>query len=248
MKPNGSEGLKELLCQALETEKGGIQVYRTALRCAVNDELKEEWQEYLEQTENHERIVRELFSSLGLDPEAETPGRAIVRAKGQGLVKAMETALSSGKKEVAQLVACECVVEAETKDHQNWELIGEVAKKQTGEAGRALKAAHEEVEEEEDEHLYHTQGWCRELWLQSLGQPAVLPPPEEKKDVKTAIGAARAKANRRPRSGGEKSEKSEKSMSASGRGGNSGRGANGGGRGGKRPSGRSSSTSRSART
>jgi hypothetical protein len=54
------------------------------------------------------------------------------------------------------------------------------------------------VEEDEDEHLYHTQGWCRELWLQSLGQPAVLPPPEERKDVKTAIGAARAKQSRRP--------------------------------------------------
>ena len=180
MKANGSEGLKELLCQALETEMGGVKVYRTALRCAVNQELKEEWEEYLEQTENHERIVRELFSSLGLDPGTQTPGRAIVRSKAEGLVKAMERALSSGKKDAAQLVACECVVEAETKDHLNWELIGEVAKKQTGEAGRALKAAHEEVEEEEDEHLYHTQGWCRELWLQSLGQPAVLPPPEER--------------------------------------------------------------------
>jgi rubrerythrin len=205
MKSNGAEGLKELLCQALETEKGGIQVYRTALRCAVNPELKHEWEEYLEQTENHERVVRELFSAIGLDPETETPGRAVVRGKAKGLVDAMEKALSSGKKEAAQLVACECVVEAETKDHLNWELIGELAKKQTGEAGRALKAAHEEVEEEEDEHLYHTQGWCRELWLQSLGQPAVLPPPEEEKDVKTAIGAARAKASRRPKSGREKS-------------------------------------------
>src|SRR5687767_7929289 len=98
MKPNGSEGLKELLCQALETERGGVQVYRTALRCAVNPELKEEWQEYLEQTENHERIVRELFSTLGLDPETETPGRAILRGKAEGLVEAMEKALSSGKK------------------------------------------------------------------------------------------------------------------------------------------------------
>ena len=233
MKPNGSEGLKELLCQALETEKGGIQVYRTALRCAVNQELKEEWEEYLEQTENHERIVTELFGSLGLDPKTETPGRAIVRAKGHGLVAAMEKALASGKKDAAQLVACECVVEAETKDHLNWELIGEVAKKHTGEEGRALKAAHDEVEDEEDEHLYHTTGWCRELWLQSLGQPAVLPPPEEKKDVKTAIGAARAKASRRPKSGGEKSASAK---SASGN----------GSRGGKRPSGRSSSASRSA--
>jgi len=235
MKGNESEGLKELLCQALETEMGGIQVYRTALRCAVNADLKKEWQEYLEQTENHERIVRGLFSSLDLDPGTETTGRTIVREKGKGLVAAMEKALSSGKKDAAQLVACECVVEAETKDHMNWELIGEVAKKQTGEAGKALKAAHDEVEDEEDEHLYHTTGWCRELWLQSLGQPAVLPPPEERKDVKTAIGAARAKAARRPRSGGAKSASSSRS-------------GNGGGRGGKRQPSRSSAPTRSART
>jgi len=234
MKSNGSEGLKELLCQALETEMGGIEVYRTALRCAVNEDLKKEWQEYLEQTENHERIVRELFGTLSLDPETETPGRAVVRGKGEGLVAAMEKALSSGKKDAVQLVACECVVEAETKDHLNWELIGEVAKKQTGEAGRALKAAYEEVEDEEDEHLYHTTGWCRELWLQALGQPAVLPPPEEKKDVKTAIGAARAKASRRPKSPGAKMA-SPKSA------------GNGGGRGGKRRPSRSPSASRSAR-
>ena len=60
-----------------------------------------------------------------------------------------------------------------------------------------MKEALEKVEEQEDEHLYHTQGWSRELWIDSLGMPAVLPPPEEEKDVKTAIGAARAKKARR---------------------------------------------------
>jgi hypothetical protein len=39
-------------------------------------------------------------------------------------------------------------------------------------------------------------GWSRELWLQSLGLPAVIPPPEEEKKVKTAIGAARAEQSR----------------------------------------------------
>ena len=29
--------------------------------------------------------------------------------------------------------------------------------------------AFDEVEDEEDEHLYHTKGWCRELWIESLG-------------------------------------------------------------------------------
>jgi hypothetical protein len=191
------EEVHELLYQALETELGGVQVYQTAVRCAVNDDLKQEWEEYLEQTQNHVRIVENVFSRLELDPEVETPGRMIVRHIGESLVKAMEMALDGGKPEAAQIVAAECVVLAETKDHLNWELIGEVAKKAKGEKGSALKEAHQEVEEEEDEHLYHTTGWTRELWIEALGMPAVLPPPEEEKDVKTAIGAARAKRARK---------------------------------------------------
>jgi rubrerythrin len=191
------EELEELLYQALETEQGGVQVYQTALRCVVNEKLKEEWQEYLEQTQNHVRVVEKLFGEMGLDPEAETPGRLVVRHIGQSLVKAMGMALGAGKPEAAQLVAAECVVHAETKDHLNWELIGQVAQKMKGTEGRALKDAHKEVEEEEDEHLYHTTGWTRELWIESLGMPAVLPPPEEEKEVKTAIGAARAKLARK---------------------------------------------------
>lgn len=127
--------LEELLCQALETELGGVQVYTTALRCVVNEDLKEEWEKYLEQTQRHVEIVRDTMATLA-------------------------------------------------------------AKKAKGGAAKALKAAHEEVEEQEDEHLYHTQGWARELWIETLGMPAVLPPPEEEKDVKTAIGAARAKQAR----------------------------------------------------
>jgi rubrerythrin len=187
------EQLNELLYQALETELGGVQVYTTALRCAVNDDLKEEWEKYLDQTRNHVQIVQDTLATLDLDPEKETPGRQVVRHTGESLVKAMEMALESGEPEAAQLVAAECVVLAETKDHLNWELIGEAAKKTTGETAKALKAAHDQVENEEDEHLYHTTGWTRELWIKSLGMKAVLPPPEEEKDVKTAIGAARAK-------------------------------------------------------
>jgi hypothetical protein len=82
---------------------------------------------------------------------------------------------------------------AETKDHADWELIGQCAKSLTGEAAGVLKSAYDEVEDEEDEHLYHTQGWCRELWLKALGLPAVLPPPEEKVVVESAIESATAR-------------------------------------------------------
>jgi hypothetical protein len=95
------------------------------------------------------------------------------------LVKAMEMAPGAGKLEAAQIVAAECVVEAETKDYLNWELIGQVVEKSKSEERKALKDAPEQVEKEEDEHL-HTTGWARELWIESLGPPAVIPPRREK--------------------------------------------------------------------
>ena len=188
--------LNELLYQMLETEMGGVEIYRTAVRCAQNEDLKKEWKKYLDQTQNHVRVVRELFEEMGLDPEKDTPGRSVVRHIGESLVSAMEMARTSGKPEEAQIVAAECVVLAETKDHLNWELLGQVAKKTKGDEKKTLEKAQEQVEEEEDEHLYHTAGWARELWIEYLGMPAVMPPPEEEKDVKTAIGAARAKQAR----------------------------------------------------
>jgi hypothetical protein len=187
--------LDELLYQALETERGGIRVYEAAVGCALNEDLQEEWEKYLDQTRNHEVVMLRVLEAFGLDAETMTPGREILRRKAETLVMSMKAALDADLN-AAQLVAAECVVEAETKDHMNWELIGEVAKKLTGEEAKVLKEAHAEVEEEEDQHLYHTMGWTRELWLESLGLPAVLPPPEEEKDVKTAIGAARAKQSR----------------------------------------------------
>ena len=187
--------LEELLFQSLETERGGVKIYERAVQSAKNDDLKKEWGEYLEQTRNHEVIMLRVLDTFGLSPENETPGRQIIRTKAQTLVDAMDAAKADPV--AAQLVAAECVVEAESKDHMNWELIGEVAAKLTGDERKTLEEAHSEVEEEEDEHLYHTMGWARELWLESLGLPALLPPPEEKKHTKSAIGAERAKQARK---------------------------------------------------
>jgi rubrerythrin len=190
------EQVRNLLYEALETEIGGVQVYTTALRCAENEDLKEEWEEYLEQTQNHVKVVEDVLMKLDLDPNEETPGRKVVRHIGESLVEAMEMALAEGEPGQAQLVAAEAVIHAETKDHQNWHLIGEVSKKVKGEVAKVLKEAYDKVEHEEDEHYYHTKGWARELWIESLGMKAVLPPPEEVKKVETAIGAARAEKAR----------------------------------------------------
>src|SRR6185436_11991926 len=145
--------LKELLLQSLVHERGGVLVYQTALECAVNDELREEWTEYLEQTKNHIAVLTRTCEALGLDAGEMTPGCQVVEHTGKSLVVAMKMALAAGDPAAAELAACD------------------------------------EVEDQEDEHLYHTKGWCRELWLQSLGLPAVLPPPEETRHVATAVEA-----------------------------------------------------------
>jgi len=191
------EQVIDLLLQALEHERGGIQVYETALQCVQNDDLREEFEKYLEETRDHEQVVLGLCEALEIDPDTETPGREIVRTVGGALVEAMKKAKAAGKPEAAEIVACECVVLAETKDHLNWELIGQLADEGKGDAVEALQDAYDEVEDQEDEHLYHSKGWCRELWLKALGMKAQLPPPEERKHVKTAIGAARAEQARK---------------------------------------------------
>lgn len=198
MKKNGSAMTKSasfeaLMYQLIEAELGGVQVYETALTCVLNEDLQKEWEKYLDETKRHVEIARTLLEAVGLDPDAEVPARLPVRAIGQSLVVAMKTAKKGGSPAEAQLTAAECVVEAETKDHMNWELVGILADKAHAAIKPALKAAYEQVESEEDEHLYHTTGWARELWIEALGLPAVLPPPEEVKHVETAIGAARAK-------------------------------------------------------
>lgn len=188
--------MQELLYQALETERGGIKVYENAVECAVNEDLGKEFSEYLEQTRTHEKVLLGVFEQLGLDPETMTPGREVVAHHGRSLVKAIQMAKAAGDPVAAELVAGECVVLAETKDHLNWELIGHLAKSIGGDEAKVLQQAYDAVEQDEDHHLYHSTGWSRELWLQSLGLPAVLPPPEEVKQVETKIGASRAEQSR----------------------------------------------------
>src|SRR5690349_6146966 len=64
-KKTDSTQVTELLIQALETERGGIKVYTAALQAAVNEDLKKEWSEYLDETRTHEQVLLRLFEELG---------------------------------------------------------------------------------------------------------------------------------------------------------------------------------------
>src|SRR5436190_154966 len=100
------EQLTELLLQALETELGGVQVYENAVKNARNEDLKEEWEKYLDQTREHVEIVTELCQSLGVDPQQESPGRLVVRGLGEALVKAMQAARRARSSSARRCSAC----------------------------------------------------------------------------------------------------------------------------------------------
>ena len=182
--------LQELILQALEHEEGSVLVYNQALECVQNEHLAEEWESYLEQTENHVRILCRVCTALEIDATQETPGVLIARQNAEALVRAMQIALKAGAPGTAQLVACECAVLAETRSQANWELLGKCAANSSGRVAQALRAAVDAVANEEDEHLYGTRGWSRELWLESLGLPSVLPPPGRQYHTEMTVGAA----------------------------------------------------------
>ena len=194
-----SAQFKELLLQSLQHERGGVLVYQTALECVLNRDLRKQWEKYLDQTRTHVQELTKVCELFGLDPKELTPGCKVVEHTGKALVTSMKMALAAGHSAAAELVACECVVLAEAKDHADWELLGKCADSLEGGAADALRAAYDRIEDEEDEHLYHSKGWARELWLKSLGLTAVLPPPEEQKDVKSAVEAARATKESEPK-------------------------------------------------
>lgn len=188
--------IEELLCQALETEIGGVQLYEAAISVAQNKELRKEWEKYLAESRHHEEVLREVMGKLGISADTESTGREIVRSMGRALLEMIETARPVGGAQ-AQLVAAEAITQAELKDHLNWSLIGKVAQQAKGREAELLKSAYDAIEDQEDRHFYHNKGWSRELWAASLGIPCVLPPPEEKMDVSSAFGAATAEQSRR---------------------------------------------------
>lgn len=191
--------LEELLYQAIETEIGGLKVYEKVMQAAVTPEFRKEMEEYLDQTREHYQLYQDIFANLGLDPNRMTAGRDIVRAKAEALVKSIDIAIQNAGPEQAELVAAEAVIDAEAKCYQNWMLIGMVTQKAddlSDHEKRVLSDGFDRVHQQEHQHLFHTMGWARELWLQTLGLEAEIPPREERMDTKSMLGAATAAATR----------------------------------------------------
>lgn len=189
--------VENFIYEALETELVGVRLYERAVQCAEHPELRQEWRQYLEQTRRHVTVLKNACSELGLEANRQTPGGQVVRGLGEALIKCIDVARESGDKRKAQIVAAEAVLHAESKDHMNWRLIGLCAKEAPDRMSQVLQKAYDEIEDQEDERYYHSRGWARELAVEHLGLEAVIPPPEENMDIKSAMAAATVEKGRR---------------------------------------------------
>jgi rubrerythrin len=156
------------LSEFLMVEQCGWQLYRVVESRATDKELKERYQEFGQETDRHRTILTRLIRDLGGDPDYVSPTARVAQAKSEAL---LQSALVSGPLGQAEREASdlENVLLAETKDHADWELLGQLAEQlPNGKAKTAIEAAVAEVGPEEDEHLDWAQAKLAELGLRAV--------------------------------------------------------------------------------
>jgi len=118
--------MQDVMLQTLEYERGRIEVYEAALGCAVADELRREWKRNLAQSRCQERMFCDACQVMALDPDEACEARDHVRQVAALLVDAINRAASKGDAELAERIACKCVLLAETTDYLDWGLLRHV--------------------------------------------------------------------------------------------------------------------------
>ena len=189
-----SSKLKELLLQSLEHERGGVLVYQTALECVLNDDLREEWEEYLEQTREHvDALTRTLRSARPRSRrnDAGLQDRAAQRqvARGRDEDGAWRPAIRRPPSWSRASASC--------SPRPRITPIGSssesVRRHAEGGAQRRCRRPTMKSKTRKTSTSITPRAGAGSCGCKSLGLKAVLPPPEEKKDVKTAEEAAKVK-------------------------------------------------------
>jgi rubrerythrin len=170
-----NEVLLDKLSEFLMVEQCGWQLYRVVGERTTDPELQARYQEFGQETDRHRTILTGLIRDLGGDSDYVSPTARLAQLKSEAL---LASALVSGPLSEAEREAddLENVLLAETKDHADWELLGQLVDQlPNGKARMAIEAAVAEVGPQEDEHL----GWAQTK-LATLGLQAIMdqPPPD----------------------------------------------------------------------
>jgi rubrerythrin len=153
--------LADTLSAFLAHEQCGVHLYRVVAGASQNPVLKGKYEKFLQQTERHVNILERLISALGGNPYYVSPTARLVHSMNTGMLQGVVLAAGSAEPVARELAMLEAVLLAETKDHADWAFLAHLADEvPEGDVRSALRAAVEEVEPEEDEHV----GWAQDTW------------------------------------------------------------------------------------
>ena len=101
---------------------------------------------FVEDSEVNRRVIKEMLRAGDIEVTAihshmldEQPRLFFLHF--WAVDDAMKLAKGTAPPEAAEIVACECVVHAETKDHANWELLSAYGQSAKGDEKEAIDAA-----------------------------------------------------------------------------------------------------------
>ena len=153
--------MADLLSSFLMHEQCGLHLYRTAISMTNNPMLKNRYEEFGAETEEHIRIFEELIAACGGQPGYVSPTARMTEALDSKIHEAAILLPDGADEATIELAILEAVVLAETKCHSDWSLIQKLTPElPEGVARNAFQSAVDQVEEQEDEHIR----WARETW------------------------------------------------------------------------------------
>jgi|SRR3954447_25331674 rubrerythrin len=151
--------LADLLSGVLTHERCGRHLYRAVEARTFNPILKAKYREFGEETERHVEILEDLITQMGGNPNYVSPAARAIEGMDSKLVESTYALSGSLDLMTAEMAMLDAVFLAESADHANWKMMRSLCDQlRAGDLQDAFRAAADEVEAQEDEHL----GWASE--------------------------------------------------------------------------------------
>jgi len=146
--------LADFLSAMFTHERCGRHLYRSVELRTNNPMLKAKYGEFGKETERHAEILEQLIAQVGGNPQYVSP---MARAVEYADTKTLESSfMLEGSVDLmgAETTMLDAVFIAESVDHANWKMLRSLVKLvNAGPLQDAFRAACDEVERQEDEHL-----------------------------------------------------------------------------------------------
>jgi rubrerythrin len=151
----------DLLSSFIAHEQCAVHLYRTVEGLTANPMLQAKYRDFLGDSQRHVDILMQVVAQTGGEPQYVSPAARLVHAMNTHLVESVVLAAGSADELPREMAMLEAVVLGETKDHANWSFLSSLCEKMSdGPSRDALRAAVDQVEPEEDEHV----GWAKQTW------------------------------------------------------------------------------------